>query len=85
MANRSDSIFFTIAGLLLALFSLYEILHHQYDFFLSREGNWTSYFGCLLLGLFFSVTGLIGWVRSMRGKRPIQPPDQLSDQPPENP
>jgi hypothetical protein len=48
MANRSDSIFFTIAGLLLALFSLYEILHHQYDFFLSGEGA-----GLRILGAFF--------------------------------
>jgi hypothetical protein len=76
MANRSDSIFFTIAGLLLALFSLYEILHHHYEFFLSGEGGWTSYFGCLLLGLFFFVAGVISWVRSVRGKGPVLPADR---------
>jgi len=77
MAKRWDSIFFTIVGVLLSLFSLYQILHHRYEFYLQgEEGGWTSNFAYLGLGFFFFVTGLIGWVRSVRGKVPNPPEDQ---------
>jgi hypothetical protein len=74
MANRWDSISFMIFGLVLVVISLYEILHHDYDFYLSgQEGGWTSYFAFLLLGLFLLVSGLIGLVRAMRSKTPAEP------------
>jgi hypothetical protein len=75
MASRWDHISFTILGVVLVVVSLYEILHHHYEFFLSgQEGGWTSYFAYFLLGLFFLVAGLIGLVRGMRSMRPAQPP-----------
>ncbi len=71
-----------LAGEQLARFSLYQILHHNYEYFASGEGGgWHSYFAYLGLGLFFFVAGLIGWVRSTRSKRTETPPDRRPAEP----
>jgi hypothetical protein len=67
MGTRTSNIVFMVAGLVLVLMYVHARLHHHYEFYFDYYGGgFVSNILYLLVGVFFSLGGLIGLVRGKR-------------------